>query len=192
MLRTIPAGTGTGLRLNPSQLLKVVDLEGGQVCDLMAYTPDGTDRLSSGRTFDYNSKIALSTGDVLWSDLSRKMLTIVTDEVGRHDFLYAACSNEMYQIQYGVHGNHANCTENLTFALEHFGIKPGPLPTPFNIFQNAAIEDGRLVLSAPVSRSGDSIVFRAEMDVIIALSACPALVCNGGAVKAVAFEVLNS
>jgi len=35
---------------------------------------------------------------------SDPMLTIVADEVGRHDFLYSPCSLEMYRIQYGVTG----------------------------------------------------------------------------------------
>ncbi|WP_457470648.1 DUF1989 domain-containing protein [Pseudomonas sp. TE21394] len=192
MLTLIAAGTGKGFKLNAGQLLKVVDPEGGQICDLMAYTPDGLDRLHNGRTFDYNSKVTLSTGDALWSSASKKMLTIIADEVGRHDFLYAACSLEMYQIQYGVKGHHPNCTENLTGALQEHGITPGLLPTPFNIFQNASIVDGELVLAAPLSKPGQSITLRAEMDLVIALSACPASVCNGGgATKPVAFEVID-
>lgn len=92
MLTIVPARTGAGVRMKAGQLVKVVDPEGRQVCDLMAYSSDGTDRLNNGRTFDYNSKILLSTGDSLWSDSSRRMLTILHDDVGRHDFLYAACS----------------------------------------------------------------------------------------------------
>jgi uncharacterized protein len=68
--------------------LRIIDLEGGQTGDLMAFSPDGRERLSNGRTFDYGGKIYLSTGDVLWSDRSNPMLTIVKDQVGRHDFLF--------------------------------------------------------------------------------------------------------
>jgi uncharacterized protein len=57
----------------------------------MAFSRDGRERLSNGRTFDYGGTIYLSTGDVLWSDRSNPMLTIVSDDVGRHDFLYASC-----------------------------------------------------------------------------------------------------
>ena len=113
----VPAAGGAGLRLKRGQKLRVIDPEGGQTGDLMAFSQDGRERLSTGRTFDYGGKIYVSTGDVLWSDRSNRMLTIVSDEIGRHDFLYSPCSIEMYRIQYGVSGYHANCIDNLSAAL---------------------------------------------------------------------------
>src|SRR6187431_1481453 len=98
----VPAAGGAGLRLARGEHLRIIDLEGGQTGDLMAFSQDGRERLSNGRTFDYGGKIYLSTGDVLWSDRSNPMLTIVEDQVGRHDFLYSPCSLEMYRIQYRV------------------------------------------------------------------------------------------
>jgi uncharacterized protein YcgI (DUF1989 family) len=109
----VPAARGAGLRLKRGEQLRVIDPEGGQTGDLVAFSEDGRQRLSNGRTFDYGGKIYVSTGDALWSDRSNPMLTIVADQVGRHDFLYSACSLEMYRIQYGVTGYHANCTDNL-------------------------------------------------------------------------------
>jgi uncharacterized protein YcgI (DUF1989 family) len=189
----IPAGQGAGLRLKRGEQLRVIDPEGGQSGDLIAFSHDGRERLSNGRTFDYGGKIYVSTGDVLWSDRSSPMLTIVTDEVGRHDFLYSACSPEMYRLQYGITEYHANCTDNLCSALHTLGIEPAPLPTPLNLFMNVdVVEGGRLVFSPPKSRAGDSIVLRAEMDLAIAISSCPASTCNGGApAKPLAFEVLS-
>lgn len=192
MLTKIEGGRGAGALVKAGQFLKVVDVEGSQICDLMAYTPDGADQLSNGRSFDYNSKISLSVGDSLWSYRSEKLLTVVADNVGKHDFLYAACSVEMYRIEYGHQGHHANCTENLTNALREFGIEPGRLPTPFNIFQNATIDDGRLVLAGPLSKPGDAIVFEAHRDLIVALSACPAPSCNAGKITSIAFEVRDT
>ena len=82
----VPAGGGAGLRLKRGEQLRVIDPEGGQSGDLVAFSQDGRERLSNGRTFDYGGKIYVSTGDVLWSDRSNPMLTIVADQVGRHDF----------------------------------------------------------------------------------------------------------
>jgi uncharacterized protein len=181
MTRRIPAGRGAGLRLRRGQELRIIDPEGGQSGDLVAFSHDGGERLSNGRTFDYGGTIRLSTGDVLWSDRSNPMMTIVADDVGRHDFLYAACTVEMYRIQYKVSGYHANCTDNLCAALREVGIEPGPLPTPLNFFMNVEVAgDGRLVFAPPRSRAGDSLLLRAEMDLAIGLSACPASLCNGG------------
>ncbi|MET0555953.1 MAG: urea carboxylase-associated family protein, partial [Vicinamibacteria bacterium] len=83
--QVIPAGGGAGLRLSRGQRLRIIDPEGGQTGDLLAFSADGHERFSSGRTVDYGGKIYVSTGDVLWSDRSQPMLTIVADEVGRHD-----------------------------------------------------------------------------------------------------------
>ena len=193
MQQLVPAAGGAGLRLKRGQQLRITDSEGGQSGDLMAFSTDGRQRLSNGRTFDYCGKIYLSTGDVLWSDRSEPMLTIVADEVGRHDFLYSPCSLEMYRIQYRVTGYHANCHDNLCEALRGLGIEPDPLPTAFNFFMNVDVkEDGRLVFAPPRSRAGDSFVVRAEMDLAIAVSACPASTCNGGAPpRPVAYEILE-
>jgi uncharacterized protein YcgI (DUF1989 family) len=189
----VPAARGAGLRLRRGEQLRVIDPEGGQTGDLLAFSEDGRQRLSNGRTFDYGGKIYVSTGDVLWSDRSNPMLTIVADQVGRHDFLYSACSLEMYRIQYGVTGYHANCTDNLCSALRELGIEPDPLPTPFNLFMNVEIVGvGQLVFAPPKSRAGDSVILRAEMDLAIAVSSCPASTCNGGApTKPLAFEILS-
>jgi uncharacterized protein YcgI (DUF1989 family) len=189
----VPAARGAGLRLKRGEQLRVIDPEGGQTGDLVAFSEDGRQRLSNGRTFDYGGKIYISTGDALWSDRSNPMLTIVADQVGRHDFLYSACSLEMYRIQYGVTGYHANCTDNLCSALRELGIEPDPLPTPFNLFMNVEIVGGgQLVFAPPKSRAGDSVILRAEMDLAIAVSSCPASTCNGGApTKPLAFEILS-
>ena len=187
----IAAGTGVGFRIQRGTLLKIIDPEGGQSGDLAAFSSDGSERLSSGRTFDYGGKIYVSTGDVLWSDRSNPLLTIVTDQVGRHDLLYAPCSLEMYRKQYGVTGYHANCHDNLCSALRDAGVQPEPLVSTLNFFMDASVApDGTLSFAPPRSRAGDSMVLRAEMDLVIALSACPASTCNGGAApKPLAFEV---
>ncbi|HKE94191.1 MAG TPA: urea carboxylase-associated family protein [Povalibacter sp.] len=189
----IPAAGGVGLRLKRGESLRIIDPEGGQSGDLMAFAQDGSERMSNGRTFDYNGKVYLSTNDVLWSDRSNPLLTITADDVGRHDFLYASCSLEMYRIQYGVTGYHPNCHDNLRAALRELGVEADSLPTAFNFFMHAEVAvDGRLSLLPPKSRAGDSMVLRAEMDLAIALSACPASTCNGGAPpRPLAFEILR-
>jgi uncharacterized protein YcgI (DUF1989 family) len=190
----VGAADGAGLRLRRGDQLRIIDPEGGQSGDLMAYSLDGSERLSNGRSFDYGGKIYFSTGDILWSDRSNPMLTIVSDDVGRHDFLYASCTIEMFRKEYGVEGYHPNCADNLSKALRKLGLEPAPLPTAFNFFMCADVAaDGRLTIAPPRSRAGDAIVLRAEMDLAIALSACPASGCNGGKPpQPLAFEILES
>ena len=120
------------------------------------------------------------------------MLSIVADDVGRHDFLYAACSKEMYRIQYGIRENQSNCLDNLRNALSEVGPEPVVIPTPFNVFMNVEImPDGRLTIQPPLSNKGDRIVFKAEMDLTVAISACPADLCNAGSQKPIWYEILD-
>ena len=186
----IPAGHGAAIRLSRGQHLRLIDPEGGQSGDLFAVSQDGRQRLSNGRTFDFGGTVFLSKGNQLWSDQSEPLLTIVSDDVGRHDFLYAPCNDDMYRLQYGL-TEHANCYANLTTALRSLGVPEIPVPTAFNFFMNVEIDaSGKLHIRAPKSRANDSVVLRAEMDLAIALSACPASTCNGGgATKPVAYEV---
>ena len=190
-MNIVSAGTGVGIHLQRGEQLRVIDPEGGQSGDLLIASRDGRERLSNGRTFDYGGKIYVSTGDVLWSDRSNALASIVQDDVGKHDFLYSPCSLEMYRIQYGVTGYHPNCHDNLRSAMRDLGIELDFMPTPLNIFMNVAVApDGRLSFGPPTSRAGDGIVLRAEMDLAIALTACPASTCNGGApARPLAYEV---
>jgi hypothetical protein len=86
----------------------------------------------------------------------------------------------MYQLQYGLE-DHPNCADNLRAALRGLGLEPGPPPTAFNIFMCADVDpEGALTFRPPPSRAGSAITFRAEMDLAVALSSCPASLCNGG------------
>lgn len=194
MLTTIPACSGTTVKLVRGQVLHVLDPRGGACGDVTAVRAgDRTEWLSNGRSFDYGGKIYFSTGDVLYSNRSNPMLTIVRDDVGRHDFLYTACSQEMYRIQYGVTDEHPNCIDNLARALAEEGVAPHLVPTPFNIFMHVTVEpDGRTVFAPPRSRAGDGIWLRAEMDLTVGVTACPTLLANGGAPGSLAYEVLAS
>ena len=173
------------------QHLRLIDLEGQQSGDLLPFSADGKHRLSNGRTFDFGGTVYLSTGDSLWSDRSERMMTIVADDVGRHDFFYSPCNLDMFRLQYGVTGHHANCYDNLCLALRSLGLEPEPLPNAFNFFMNVEIaQGGRLQVLPPKSRPGDSLVLRAEMDLAVALSACPTPGCNGGGpTRPLAYEV---
>src|SRR5205807_8294345 len=116
---------GVAFQLLKKQLLTITDLEGEQVADLVAFnSADPREYLSSGRSIDYANSIYLTTGNVLYSNRSRPMLTIVADDVGRHDFLLTPCSPETFEIIYGRKDYHPSCFENLSRAVARFGIAP--------------------------------------------------------------------
>ena len=183
--------TGTAFTLRRGQLLRVVDLEGEQVADLIAFAKaDPAEWLSSGRSIDYANRIYLTSGDVLYSNRSRPMFTITADDVGRHDFLLTPCSPETFQILYQNHDYHPSCFENLWKNLKRFGIPPDMLPTTFNIFMNVEIDSkGELSILPPRSKAGDSITLRAEMDLIVGLTACSAEKSNNYKFKPIGYEI---
>ncbi|HEY6189220.1 MAG TPA: urea carboxylase-associated family protein [Pyrinomonadaceae bacterium] len=168
--------TGKGFLLRRGQLLKITDPEGEQVSDLTAFAQSDTSEwLSSGRTIDYANTIYLTTGHLLYSNRSRPMFEIVEDTVGRHDFLLTPCSPETFKLLYDHHDYHPSCFENLVMNLEAFGIKPDMIPTTFNIFMNVVVlPSGELRIDPPASRPGDHIMLRAEMDLIVGVTACSA------------------
>ncbi|MGI6082252.1 MAG: DUF1989 domain-containing protein [Limnochordia bacterium] len=189
----IPAQTGYGFLLDRGQYLRVVTPTGAQVADLVAFGQhDLTHWLSNGRTFDYSGTIYLTQGHTLYSNRSEPMLTIVADDVGRHDFLYTACSQEMFCIQYGIRTPHPNCLDNLAQALAMYGVRSHMIPTPFNIFMHVdVLPTGQLQIHPPKAKPGDSIIFRAETDLVVAVSACSASVCNGGSCKPIDIEIIG-
>ena len=191
---TIAPRTGVSFTLSAGQRLVVIDPEGEQVADLVAFSrADTNEIISSGRTLDYASRIYLTTGDPLYSNRSNVMLRIVEDTVGRHDFLLAPCSREMFRIIYGDAQPHRGCFGNLAEALAPHGISPDSIPTAFNCFMNVSVdgETGELRVLPPLSRAGDKIVFAAEMDLVIGLTACSAGQSNNFAYKPIQFEILR-
>ena len=192
MRHEIAPRSGVGFTLDAGQRLAVIDPEGGQVADLLAFGRDDIGEvLSSGRTIDYASRIYLTKGDPLYSNRSNVMLDIVEDEVGRHDFLLTPCSKEMFRIIYGDADPHRGCFGNLAAALDPYGVTPDMIPTAFNCFMNVPVdgETGVVRVLPPLSKAGDRIVFEAKMDLIIGLTACSAPLSNGGSFKPIVWEI---
>ena len=190
----IPPQSGRAFTLSKGDVLRVTDPTGQQVSDLFAFAAGEIDTsLSSGRSIDYASKVYLTTGDVLYANDSRRMFTIVADTVGRHDFLLTPCSQEMLEILYRVDGHHPSCFENLYTAFAPYGIEPARISTTFNIFMNVTVApDGTVAVLPPLSKAGDYLELRAEMDLICALTSCSAEQSNNGTFKPIDYEIVRA
>ena len=188
----IPPQSGAAFRLKAGQRLRVSDPQGEQVSDLVSFAAeDPREWLSSGRSIDYANTIYLTTGHLLYSNRSRPMFSIEMDTVGRHDFLLTPCSPETFTIIYGRQGHHPSCYENLWRNLAEFAIAPDSIPTTFNIFMNVDVKpDGELQIKPPRSGPGDYLVLRAEMDMVVGLTACSAEMSNNYSFKPIDYEVL--
>jgi uncharacterized protein YcgI (DUF1989 family) len=193
-MNIIPPRSGVAFILKAGQDLKVFDIEGEQVSDFICYNlHDKKEYLSSGRTLDYSETLFLTTGNVFYSNRSNIMFEITLDTVGRHDFLLAPCSAEMFRITYGHDDPHHGCFGNLTKALQPFGISGDEIPTCFNIFMHVDVngQTGKLVVLPPKSQAGDYITITAKMDLIVGMTACSAGMSNNFAYKPIGYEILS-
>src|SRR3712207_6075654 len=192
MRREILPRSGVAFTLDKGQRLTVIDPQGEQVADLLAFSrADPDEVISSGRTLDYVSRLFLTAGDSIYSNRSNVLLRIVKDTVGRHDFLLTPCSADTFRIIYGDEAPHQGCFGNLAAALAPYGISPDRIPVAFNIFMNVTVDGGtgELRVEPPLSRAGDHVVFEAEQDLIVGLTACSAPQSNNYAFKPIHYVV---
>jgi len=188
----IPPRSGTAFRLRKGQFLTVIDPEGEQVSDLVAFNAaDLREHISSGRSIDYAGRLFLTTGDLLYSNRSLPMLAIVADEVGRHDFTLTPCTADTFRIIYGDEAPHHGCQGNLEQALGPYGVTPDDIPIAFNVFMHVAVdgESGEIKVLPPKSRPGQRIVFEAKMDLVVGMTACSAGQSNNFAFKPIDYQV---
>jgi uncharacterized protein YcgI (DUF1989 family) len=183
--------SGVAFPLLRGQRLTVIDPEGTQVADLLAYVRDDVrEVISNGRTFDYEETLRLTTGNRLWSNRSRVLLTIEEDTVGCHDFLLTPCSVETFRHFYPDKPEHQGCFGNLARALAPWGVEPDAIPVAFNVFMNVPVApDGKIAVLPPPSRPGDRLTLLAEQDLVIGLTACSAYASNGGSFKPIDYRI---
>jgi len=192
-VRRLAPQTGTAFLLHKGQCLRIIDPQGQQVADLIAFSAHERDEwLSSGRTFDYNETINLTSGAILYSNRSNHMLRIGEDRVGKHDFLLTPCSEEMFKLLGGSGVPHPSCLGNLTSALQPFGISSDRIPTTFNAFMNVQLSpSGGLCVGAPHSQAGDFVDLEALCDLIVGLTACSSEHSNNGVCKPIDYTVVT-
>lgn len=176
----IPACSGEKIDINQGEKITVIDIEGGQVIDFFAEVAgNATEFLSTGVTIDCNESLKLNIGDVIYTNLYRPMMKILSDDVGEHDMLHPCCRPEMYDFFYHNGKGHPNCFDNINKVLQ----EDRPIITPINLFMHTKINtDGSISVEKPISKAGDNIVLEALMDIRLGIAACSVSesMCNSG------------
>jgi uncharacterized protein YcgI (DUF1989 family) len=172
--RVVTGGFGAPWDARSGEYVTVVDLEGEQTGDFVAFAADDPDEwLSPVHCREALRSIFVRAGDRLVSNRRRPVLEIIQDDVGVHDATIPACDPTRYAVEFGVAG-HRNCLENLWEAVRDRGVAIERMPEPLNLFQNTpVIGDGRIGLTDPVSRPGQRIVLRALVELFGSISSCP-------------------
>ncbi|MBI4529818.1 MAG: urea carboxylase-associated family protein [Deltaproteobacteria bacterium] len=198
----VPYNTGWAGELRKGQVIRVLATT---TVDFVAFRLDNLrERFDQARTKVYNMKIFVSTGDKLMGRDNQHMMTIMEDlnKDGTHDLQKGMCSAYRFQLakQEGRlreyypreitdipdHG----CYENLSKALEPYGIAPENIPSPFNLNQTMKIDGvtGKMEHTSIRPKPGSYVDLRAEMDLLVALSACPDLPVGGKPVNLMIYE----
>ena len=166
------------------QTLRIVDLEGNQAVDFLAYNAhDDAERYSAQDTIAAQKNILLREGSVLRSNEGAPMMTITSSAVAYHDTIGGACSCESNTLRYGHHtkAQHA-CVDNFLVANATQGRGKRDMVSNINWFMNVPVEaDGTLGIVDGISAPGLYVDLRAEMDITVVVSNCPQInnPCNG-------------
>jgi uncharacterized protein YcgI (DUF1989 family) len=172
---TIQARRGKAALVTAGQSVKVINTHGEQVVDTWAFNRnDLAEFMSMEHSRAGLRRLIPAVGDALLTNRRRPILTLLEDTAGGvHDTLMAACDVFRYQ-GLGCTAYHDNCTDNLAQAMRDLGLTPPETPSPLNLFMNIPwTEGGSLSFEPPVSTPGSHVVLRAEIDLVIAFSACP-------------------
>jgi uncharacterized protein len=189
----VPKNSGAAFEVRKGQRLRIA---GKSIVDFVAFNLDDlSERFDQARTKTNQVKIFITAGDTLFSKRNNPMLTIVEDSFieGRHDLQKGMCSRKRFEMvakgtakrvfAEGVDINPKKpeeipdhgCWENLSNAVKPWNISADDVPSPFNIFQCMRIDPETGIMYDTMIRPKEEahVDFRAEMDLLVAVSACP-------------------
>lgn len=174
-MQTLPPRRGRAVRLGAGEALQIVNTHGTQVVDTWVFNAEDLGEFLSNEHMRATlGKLWPGAGDALVTNRRRPIMIVEEDtSPGRHDTLMAACDVHRYGLL-GCTDYHENCTDNFFAALRRIGVTPPECPSPLNLWMNIPVaEDGKTGWGEPLSGPGDHVVLRAQMDCIVAMSACP-------------------
>jgi uncharacterized protein YcgI (DUF1989 family) len=170
----IPGYEGRAIRLEKGDTFRVIDMEDCQIADMFIISADDNNEVfSPAMTRQVGFRLTAKPGDFIYSNRRRPMLTFLDDtSPGQHDMSFAPCDPEFY-LALGADSSHPNCRDNFYKAIDEIGISFEPPPDPFNLFQNTVPKaNGDFNCGQTLSRAGDYVEFRTEMNLIVVVTAC--------------------
>ena len=168
-----PGGDWSGM-IARGQFLRLVDLHGQQAVDFLCYnSTDPSERYNAADTMKIGGSLYIAKGTRIYSDMGNVLFTVVDDSCGFHDTIGGCCSRESNRVRYGV-SEGPNCRDNFLRALRRHGLGKKDIVANINFFMRVPIAaDGGMAIVDGVSKPGDYVDLRAEMNVLAVLSNCP-------------------
>jgi len=164
----VAAGVPWSYVVKKGQTLRIIDLEGCQAVDTLFYNAnDHEERYSANDTIREQGNIFITTGTKLISTDDNVMMEITADTCGNHDTLGGHCSAESNTVRYG---------DNYLFEIGEREMDPRDLTNNINFFMNVPVEEnGYLIIVDGISKPGNYVDMKAEMDTLVLVSNCPQL-----------------
>ena len=198
----IPAGFAKAFKVSKGEILRIGQVEGGQVGDVIIFNAnDYHEHFHVSESLVLNSIEGIGNMKYItkfYSQPSKEnlMFTVVEDTTKTH-FVWngARCSPKIYQMRDNVSvPPHRSCQTNLAEAIAPYGLSADEVPDVFNVFMNVAVENDNFVIRPPIVGKDDYIDMRAEMDCLVAVSACPSdrITTNSGRIKPLLVRIYDS
>lgn len=177
--------TGIAVKVPAGHVFRITTPDGPQVCDLNIWNlHNPRERFWAARTRQLHSA-HVSTYDRLWSNLPylRPMVTITADSLqargqdewgGRvHDLNGTRCDPYIDKLISGQ-DNDVHCHSNLYRAVQPYGLTEFDIHDVLNVFQVTGLnEHDQYFMEACPAKPGDYFECFSEIDILIAISACP-------------------
>ncbi|MEO8267098.1 MAG: urea carboxylase-associated family protein [Ilumatobacteraceae bacterium] len=173
---TVPGSHARAVRVTAGESVQVINTHGTQVVDFWAIRADHPEiAMSMQHSRVRWRNLRPHPGDEMLDEERSVIMTMIADtSPGVHDTVIAACDRFRYE-QLGAAPGHRSCCSNFDEALAELSIRrTSPVPAPLNLFMNIPWDlDGAITFEPTVSSPGDSVLFRAEIDLVAIASACP-------------------
>jgi len=176
----VPRRSGKAFVVHKGQIMRVIQIDGGQVADIKFINADDhREQFSAIGSMFLNAVAGVKQPyfrmETLYSKVpwERPMMTVLADTVGVNTF-GVHCSRKSYELK--GKGGHRSCEDNFRECLAPHGLKVEDTEHAgvFNAFMPRRVDaEGNLSWPESPARDGDYIDFRAEMNVLVAFSNCP-------------------
>lgn len=183
-----PRNTGWAAEMKEGQILR---LTARTIIDFVAFDRyDYAEAFDQAPTKEVSDCLYFKRGHTLLSRSGAPLITLIEDGfegLGTHDLQFGMCGRDRHKraaeegrLGEYLHGDDMEipdhgCAENLTRALEPYGIPYENIPSPVNLFQNMDIdqETGCMTRTQIRPEAPVDLDLRAERDLLVAFSACP-------------------
>ena len=171
---TLEAHSGGSGTLEKGQTLRIIDVEGQQVADFVSIKKgDPLEYLDCVYTSWNLGRYKWREGDAIRTNNMNDMWTITDDRTNNHYTGGGFCSNVARKLY--CNNDEPGCRDVLQQEYVKHGFDPALLQSVscFNIFMTVNYTaEGEWLIDRPITKAGDYIDLRAEMDLTWMVSVC--------------------